>query len=287
MPPTALMLAPFGLLAANIGAAVIAVPRFRADLPLLLFHLCLVALVALLGLARLVYFEGAATLSAGTSFDGELQSKKHGLLHPGRLQDVHFANEGFTENFFRKGSFRATYNRVRWQDDVGQWHMAEIGDGRPLILRGYRIYTTANRGFAPLFQWQPAGDKDGGILGTVQLDEMPVDTLSPSMRWELPGGVPVQARLEIKAPAQQDAGQDKPSRYAADLEHTLTVKIHDASHELRPGGQVVMPEGTLTYVRLDSWMGYMITYDPTPPWIIATVLLGTASLIWFYWRRIW
>lgn len=284
MPATVLMLAPFGLLAANIGAAVVATPRFRADLPLLLFHLCLVALVALLGLARLIYMEGTATLSAGTAFEGVLQSQKRGLLHIERLRNLHFVNEGFTEDFFRRGSFRATYNRVRWQDDGGQWHLAEIGDGRPLILHGYRIHTTKNRGFSPLFHWLPANGKDDdGSLGTVQLDEVPLDTLAPSMKWELPGGIPVQAKINIKGPGQQGSA----SRYATDLEHTLTLNVHGTAHELAPGGKVALPEGTLTYVRLDSWMGYMIAYDPTPPWIIATVLLGIVSLVWFYWRRIW
>lgn len=289
MPATALMLAPFGLLVANIGAAIFASARFRADLPLLLFHLCLVALVALVGMARLVYLEGTATLSSGTAFEGEPQSEKRGLLHFGRMQDLHFANEGFNEGFFRRGTYRATYNRVRWLDDSGQWQQAEIGDDRPLILHGYRIYTTKNRGFSPLFHWLPAEQKEAGdgTYGTVQLNDMPRETLAPSMQWALPGGIPVRAILNIEAPGEQPARHDEANRYAKDLEHTLTLKIRDARHDLRPGEKVVLPEGTLTYVRLDSWMGYLITYDPTQPWIMGTVLLGIASLIWFYWRRIW
>lgn len=286
MEATALMLAPFGLLTANIGAAIFTSARFRADLPLLLFHLCLVALVALVGLARLVYLDGTATLSAGTAFEGEFQSDKRGLLHHGRLRDVHFVNDGFNEQFFRRGKLRATYNRVRWMDDSGQWHIAEIGDHRPLIMHGYRIYTTRNRGFSPLFLWQPADGSDSSY-GTVQLDDAPLETLDPSNKWELPGGIPVRAILNISAPDERPDQQKNANRYTKDLEHMLTLKVRNASHALRPGDSVTLPEGTLTYVRLDSWMGYQISYDPTPPWIMATVLLGCFSLIWFYWRRIW
>ena len=284
MPATELMLAPFALLVANICAAIFTSARFRADLPLLLFHLCLVALVALVGLARLTYMEGVATLSSGTAFEGELLSDKRGLLHGGRLQDLHFSNDGFNESYFRRGTYRATYNRVRWLDDAGEWQSGEIGDDRPLVLHGYRIYTTKNRGFSPLFHWQPAEGKEPreGVYGTVQLNDMPIDTISPSMKWELPGGIPARATLNIERPDAQAA-----LHVEKNLAHTLTLKIRDARHELRPGEKAVLPEGTLTYVQLDSWMGYQISYDPTRPWIMATVLLGIASLIWFYWRRIW
>ncbi|OWW20816.1 hypothetical protein AYR66_16415 [Noviherbaspirillum denitrificans] len=284
MPATELMLAPFILLVANICAAIFASARFRADLPLLLFHLCLVALVALVGLARLTYMEGVATLSSGTAFEGVMLSEKSGLLHGDRFRALHFANDGFNEDYFRRGTYRATYNRVRWQDEQGAWQSGEIGDDRPLILQGYRIYTTRNRGFSPLFHWQPADGKEprDGIYGTVQLNDMPVDTISPSVKWELPGGIQARAILDFETPDARKALHG-----TKDLPHTLTLKIRDTRHELRPGDKAVLPEGTLTYVQLDSWMGYQISYDPTQPWIMATVLLGIASLIRFYWRRIW
>lgn len=281
---TAPMLLPLALLVANIGAAIFANARFRADLPLLLFHLCLVALVALVGVARLTYMEGTATLTSGTAFDGVLESDARGLLHRGPLQSLQFANEGFTESYYRRGKYRATYNRVRWQDDGGQWHMAEIGDDHPLILQGYRIFTTTNRGFAPLFHWQPAGGE--GAYGNVQLNDRRTDSLAPSMEWQLPGGGPARVTLNVKEPAAARR-DDRADLGARELAHTLMLKVGDARHELQPGQKVDLPAGTLTYVRLDSWMGYLITYDPTQPWLMATVLIGVFSLVWFYWKRIW
>lgn len=282
LQPTAPMLAPFVLLTINIGAAVFASARFRADLPLLLFHLCLLALLVLVSIARLVYMEGQATISSGTAFDGTLESRESGLLHRGRLHELQFANEGFTENYFRRGKFRATYNRVRWQDDYGHWHSAEIGNSTPLVLHGYRIYTSSNRGFSPVFHWQPLNGE--GEYGTVQLTDRLPDSMAPAMNWTLPGGVPARVILDIEQPKE---GKVRPGLDSKDLPHALVLQVRDIKRTLQPGENVALPEGTLTYVRLDSWMGYQISYDPTKPWIMATVLIGIISLIWFYWRRIW
>lgn len=286
MPATEWMLAPFALLVINIMAAIFTSARFRADAALLLFHLCLVALVALVGLGRLTYLEAKTTISSGTSFDGQLDSIKTGPFHFGRVDTLRFANEGFTEDYFRRGTHRATYNKVRWRDDEGQWHLAQIGDDLPLILQGYRIYATSNRGFSPLFHWQPAGGKSEGDYGSVQLSDREVNSISPSAEWRLPGGPAVRATLDIKAGSGPQQARPSGSNLHS-LDHALNLKIRGERHDLVPGQQVVLPEGTLTYVRLDSWMGYMITYDPTKPWVMAAVLIGVASLIWFYWKRIW
>lgn len=277
-PATLWMLAPFGLLVVNIIAAIFTSARFRADVPLLLFHVCLVALVALVGVGRLTYLEAQTSLTSGTEFDGYLNDVNQGPLHPGSIEKLRFVNLGFTEGYFRRGAQRATYNRVRWQDDAGQWHLAEIGNDLPLILHGYRIHTSKNRGFSPLFHWQPAEGE--GAYGTVQLSDHDVNSLSPSVEWMLPGGIAARATLELKA--RHSPGDDLKG-----LDHVLALKLRGERHELTPGKQVALPEGTLTYVRLDSWMGYAITYDPTKPWVMATILIGVASLIWFYWKRIW
>lgn len=290
MPATALMAAPFALLTANLAAAIFAQPRFRADLPLLLFHLALVALVALFVLARLVYLDAHTTLTSGTAFDGQTQKNEHGPLHRWRPQNLSFANDGFTEDFYAqgKGKHHATYNRVQWQDAAGQWHTALIGDDRPLILNGYKIYTTRHRGFSPVFRWQPkAGPEE---YGTAQLNEQQDGAFASSAAWRLPSGPEAWAMLDIKKPDERRSGK-RTDLGANELEHSLVLRIGPQSgqqrHVLQVGQSVELGEGKLTYVRLDSWMGYLITYDPTVPWIMGTILLGVGSLIWFYWRRIW
>lgn len=286
---TALMAAPFALLVANLAASLLTHARFRTDLPLLIFHLALLALVALLVLARLIYLDGRATLTSGTAFDGQLQMLQQGPLHPGRVQDLHFANDGFSEDFYLqgKGRHKATYNRLRWQDESGRWQTAQIGDDQSLRLHGYKIYTAGRRGYSPLLRWQPRDEVNGseGQLGTVQLSAQQDGVYAPSTRWTLPGGPEVWVMLDIKAPDQPQSGQ-RVNLGAGALEHSLVLRIGEQRFVLKPGQRLSLPAGQLTYVRLDTWMGYLISYDPTLPWIMATILIGAGSLVWFYWRRI-
>lgn len=282
--PTPVMLAPFALLVVNLVAAIVSNARFRADLPLLVFHLALLALIALVALARLTYLDGATTLSRGTTFDGKLERAERGPLHWGQLQELHFTNDGVAARYSATGIYEGTYNRVRWQDAAGRWQRAEIGDDRPLILDGYRIYATAHRGLAPLFEWQPANGETE--LGSVQLEDHRKKDLAPSAEWQLPGGPQVWVQLDF-TPLPAPVGTRQQDLGAAELEHALILRIGNMRHILRAGDAITLPEGRLTYVRLDSWMSYRLVYDPTVPWIIATVLVGIASMIWFYIRRIW
>jgi cytochrome c biogenesis protein ResB len=283
MAATALIAVPFALLLVNVGAAIFANARFRTDLPLLLFHLALVALVALIAMARLTYMEGTTTLSSGTAFEGLLLSEARGPLHAGRLSEVHFANEGFTENYAARGKVHTTYNRVRWQDDAGQWNPAQIGDDHPLLIKGYKIYASSHRGFSPLFLWQPTSGAEE--YGTVQLADQLDGAVAPAMNYKLPDGTAAWLMLDFKAPIEP-AGKVRIDMGGKDLPHTLVLRIGEARHVLRPGDKVDLEGGTLTYARLDSWMGYTVSYDPTRPWMVATILIGIGSLVWFYARRL-
>ncbi len=280
--PTAMMAVPFVLLLVNLGAAIVSNARFRADLPLLLFHLALVALVALFALARLTYMEGRMTLSSGTAFDGQLLYESRGPLHTGKLADVHFTNAGFTENYSARGKLHATYNQLIWQDDAGQSHLAQIGDDHPLLIKGYKIFTTSHRGFSPLFLWQPNGG--GEAYGTVQLPDPSSGAFAPATDYKLPDGSAAWVMLELDT--QPEPNRERTDLGAKALAHSLVLRVADVRHVLHPGDQVQLPGGNLSYVQLDSWMGYSISYDPTKPWIIATILIGVGSLIWFYWRQI-
>lgn len=281
--PTVLMAAPFALLLANVGAAILVQRRFRADLPLLLFHLALLSLVALIGLARLIYMTGTLTLTSGTAFDGQLTTDVRGPLHGGRPRELRFANDGFVEDQSARHRLHATYNRVRWQDDAGQWHPALIGDDQPLLIKGYKIYTSNHRGFSPLFRWQ--GTDGSEEFGTVQLADQLDGLPAPAMKSRLPDGSEIWVMLDSE---QLDAapGKERVNLASASLAHSLILRLGEARHVMRPGDRIDLPGGNLTYVQLDSWMGYVISYDPTRPWIFATVLIGIASLIWFYWRRL-
>lgn len=277
-PATWAVLLPLALLGLNLGAAIGLHPRFRVDLPLLVFHLALLALVALIVVARLVYFEGRVALTAGSSFEGEVFGEQRGPLHGNGLSRVHFINDGVSEDFSRYGKYIATANRVRWRDAEGRPQQSEIGDDIPLLLDGYRIYTTRNRGFAPVFAWQPRG---GPIeYGSVQLRDMGQGGFTPDGGWLLPEGPEIWAMLEPLQPIRKDGV--RVDLDAASVAHQLVVRVGETRQALRPGESMDLPEGRLIYLELKTWMGYRISYDPTIPWLIATVLTAVGSLIWFY-----
>lgn len=279
---TLAMLVPFSLLTLNLLAAILANRRFRADLPLLVFHLALLALIFALVAARLTYFEGQATVTAGTTFDGNLVGEEHGPLHDRTIAELRFTNLGFTENYPERGRYHATYNRVRWQGTDGRTHVAEIGDDIPLIIDGYRIYTSRYRGFSPVFRWQAAdGSED---WGTVQLRESNNGAFAGANEWTLPDGRTAWLMVDAEAPARTEGASVRTNLGAGSVAQQLVLRIGDSRSVLAPGDQLTLAGGVLTYVRLDSWMGYRIVADPTRPWLIGAILLGVLSLIWFYAR---
>ena len=275
-------LPPLLLLTINLMASISTRPRFRADLPLLVFHLALLALVLLLAAARLIYFDGATILTAGTSFEGHLVKDSRGALHGNGLDTLRFANDGFTENFPQRGQYLSTYNRVRWWDEAGGSHVTEIGDDRPLILNGYRIYATARRGFSPTFFWQPATGEGG--YGTVQLPDSNVDGMGPAVEWQLPSGPMSWVMLNLDSAPLPQAGAQREGLGEGSMGHHLVLRMGEQRITLKPGESAEIEGGRMTYVRLNSWMGYRIVKDPTEPWVVATVLVGIVSMMWFYVR---
>lgn len=283
-PASLWLLLPFLLLLSNLLAAILVNRRFRADLPLLVFHVCLLAVVCLFVIARLTYLDAATTLTSGTEFDGRMTRQEMGAYHPrAKLAGLRFANEGLRARYSEDGTYRGTYNQVSWLSPQGNMQHAEIGDDRPLLLNDYRIYATVHRGLAPLFRWQRKGSPPE--VGNIQLADHRAGEIPPSISWVLPGGPEAWVQLDV-ASIPRPQGRYQVDLGAAEIEHHLVLRIGDDRRELKIGDTVVLPEGELTYLRLNSWMSYRIVYDPATAWIMATVLVAVASLVAFYLRRL-
>lgn len=281
---TAIMWPPFALLVVNLLAAIVDNPRFRADVPLLLFHLALLALVALFAAGRLTYLEGRVMLTQQVSFPGVLDEERRGPLHGDGVRSLRFMNAGITEVYPKLDDFRHTYNTVMWWDDSGRPRMTEIGDDRPLILQGYRIFTSKHRGVSPILRWTPT---DGGPpeSGSLQLGQTTQDMFENAVSWHLPDGREAWVSLVARAP-QAALPTEQVDMGVYEFDHVLVLRVGDQRHELRKGGSVDLGSGRLTYERLLTWMGYRVVYDPTVPWIVATIGIGLSSMIWFYIRRV-
>ena len=273
--------APLALLAANLGAAVLTNAAFRRQAPLLVFHLALLAIVLLAAAGRLTYLKGRVELSTGETFAGELTQSERGPLHASRLARAAFTNEGFTIGYSAGIRRDETRNAVAWTDAGGGVGRAVIGDQQPLVLVGYRFYTSPNKGYAPVFAWQPKGGP--ARLGTIHLPAYPAHEYRQALEWTLPGSdVSVWTML-----AFDDVILDpqRPSQFRLPERHTLIVRIGDERRVMTPGERLELPQGTLVYEGLTTWMGYTVFYDWTLPWLLAACVLAVASLAWHFWRK--
>lgn len=279
---TAAWLAPLGLFSLSLCAAIVSRPRFRADAALLGLHLALLALIVLFATARLVYLDGATTLTdGGEAFDGRLDVDRRGPWHPDTIQRLRFSNEGVVESFHPGQRWPQTENRVRWWLPDGSSHTALIANDTPLLLDGYRIYPTFNRGYSPVFHWL---GKDGfEETGSVQLR---VDTdFGMANEWVLPNGETVWVMLETDARTRMEPGETRTGLGSETLNHRLVVRFGDHRQTLGAGESLQFADGTLTYRELRSWMGYRVVYDPTIPWVTAAALLAVACMIAYYFKR--
>lgn len=263
---------PLALLVLNLAAAAAVRPVFRRQMPLLVAHLALAALVVLAAFGRLTALQGRIELTQGFAFDGELLDVDSGPLHRSRLARASFTNEGFSIQYAPGVKRGRTRNAVRWIDAQGGEQRAVIGDHEPLVLAGYRFYTTPNKGYAPLFTWStPAGD----VQGAVHLPAYPVHRLRQARAWTLPDGTAAWVMLTTE---EDVIDPGAPSEFALPRNRDIVLRIGDERFELAPGGRVVLPGGTLIYDGLRTWMGYRVYYDPTLPWLLAASVLATLAL---------
>ncbi|HEY6863324.1 MAG TPA: cytochrome c biogenesis protein ResB, partial [Burkholderiales bacterium] len=265
----------------NLGAAVLTNAAFRRQAPLLVFHLALLAIVLLAAAGRLTYLKGRVELSTGETFAGELTQSERGPLHASRLARAAFTNEGFTIGYSAGIRRDETRNAVAWTDAGGGVGRAVIGDQQPLVLAGYRFYTSPNKGYAPVFAWQPKGGS--ARLGTIHLPAYPAHEYRQALEWTLPGSdVSVWTML-----AFDDVILDpqRPSQFRLPERHTLIVRIGDERRVMAPGERLELAQGTLVYEGLTTWMGYTVFYDWTLPWLLAACVLAVASLAWHFWRK--
>ncbi len=281
-PPTLVFTPPLLLLTVNLAAALLIHPRFRTDLPLLLFHIALIMLVILFFIARMTYLEGLATVTRGATFNGELLRVEKGPWHGEGYHNLRFVNEGFIDEYPANGNGYLTFNTVHWRDVAGNLHRRVIGDDVPLVLKGYRFYAT-RRGFTPRLFWQPqSGDMQ---YIDVKLPDIGPDGWHEGFVWTLPGGQQAQLMVEHKL-IEPPPGSRRVDLGLSQIDAPLIVRTNEQRHVLRPGRSLELAGGTLSYVKLDVWLGYEVVYDPTTPWLIAVTVIGIVSLIVFYLKRV-
>lgn len=275
---------PLFLLAANLLAAIATSAQFRHQVPLLMFHLSLLLLVLLTAIGRLSYLEGETEVTVGEGFSVQGSSLRSGPLHKSSLDSVNFILNDFSIQYEpdRGGLSRgATRCRVSWVNNRGESMQGIVGDHLPLILHGYRFYTTYNKGFAPVFLWQPTNGM--AQQGSIHLPSYPANEHNQALSWSLPGTAHhLWTQLQFD---EMILDPKKSSTFHPPKQHLLIVRVGEQRNELIPGMAIDFAEGRLVYKELRSWMGFKISSDWTLPWLIAAGILAALSLGWHYWRR--
>ena len=276
---------PFIGFAINLTATVLTNPVFRRQLALLVFHLALIGIALLIAVERLTYLKGQVEVVEGETFTGQMLREESGPWHPRRLDKLQLTNENFTVNYTNSdGILRRvdTRNQVAWVSPNGVAGRSIIGDQEPLLLGGYRFYTTINKGFAPVFSWRPA-DGSAERVGAVHLPSYPRLHLQQQNEWQpLGSATSVWVMLQID---EEILSPDAPSQLRVPDKHKIIVRLDEARWELKPGDSIRLPDGVLVYQELRKWMGYDVTYNFTLPWLLAASILAVLSMAWHFGQK--
>ena len=267
---------PAALLAANLLAAMCRHPVLRRG-GLGVFHAALLVGMLFVAWGRLQHFEARVELVQGAELAPEaIEPTSIGPLNDGAWRQLRF-EQGPLQIHYAAGVRRGTTSSQVQVEGRAQ----QVGDTEPLVLQGYRFYTTHNKGFAPLLSWQGAGRAEP-VVGALHLPSYPLFDWKQEQRWRSPEGIDVKLWLRPDARLDERRGfvlapDDTPA--------TLVVELHGQRFELRPGESARTEAGTLRFERLLGWMGYRVHFDPMLQPLFILALIGIAGLAWHLWGR--
>ena len=267
------------LLILNFLLALVTRSILKNNWPLMLFHFALIALVVLALIGRMSYFKATLELAQNETFAGQLENRQHGPWHRYGLSDASFTNLGFQIRYHAGIKRDKTTNQVLLELPDGRRQQLEIGDHVPLVIGHYRFYTSHNKGYAPVFEWRANGS-DEAVVGSIHLPAYPIHEFRQALEWNIPGtDLRLWSMLQID---EEVLPPDRDFEFSIPQRHRLIVRFGDERREMRPGEELVLPDGVLVYRELASWMGYKVDYDWTRPWLLAAALIGLASLFVHY-----
>ena len=276
---------PLLLLALNLLLALCLNRRFRRHSGLMIFHLCLLAIVVLAAWGRLTVFRGHVEIAQGQSFDpSAVVIKQRGVWHPWEnMQRVQFEQADIRVAYAPKLRRGTTHSTVLTPSSDGQNLASTVGDIYPFKAAGYRFYTTSNKGYALVLTWR--GDDGKVQRGAVHLPSFPLNEWKQVNNWITPAGTTLGLEFHPQTKVPLD------SHWLLDSSNTagsMTVTLTDRDPvELRAGEQISLPGGTLSYEGPRMWMGYAIFYDPTLSWLLAAALIGVLAMAWHFWASVW
>lgn len=279
--PVWVLVVPLALLAVNLFAAILSNPHINRRGGLLLFHVGLLLIVILAAVGRLTRMDARIELTEGGAFAAEdLTEIKQGPWHAGALERVQFAQGPYTVDYSAGMARGPTRSRILIPDGQGSWEERVVGDDTPLVLEGYRFYTTFNKGFAPILTWIP--DRGEPVTGSVHMPAYPLFEHRQANRWTPPGAEEIRFWLQL------ETGMDPQADWRLDPVNSsgvLVVRAGERRVELKPGESQRLDGGVLRYEQLSSWMGYKLFYDPTLHWLFIAAMITVLGLATHFWRK--
>lgn len=274
-----LIMLPVFLLLVNFIMALVVRRALINNLPLMVFHFSLFALVILAALGQMTYLKGTLELATMEAFSGQLENVNAGSWHDYGLADIRFINMGFSINYHKGIKRDNTVNKISLLNNKGVQQVLEIGDHVPLVIGHYRFYTSHNKGYAPVFEWTAANRKQS-IIGSVHLPAYPINEYRQALEWKIPGTQQsIWTMLKIESNVLP---KDREFQFQIPQKHTLIVRHNDQRYELTVGDELDLGVGILQYQGLTTWMGYKVDYDWTRYWLLVSCLTAIISLFLHY-----
>jgi cytochrome c biogenesis protein len=279
--PVWVLVVPLLLLALNLSAAIVSNPRINRRGGLLVFHVGLLAIVVLVAIGRLTVLEARVELVEGQDFSPQdMIDVRKGLLHAGGIDEVQFVQGPYTVDYTAGMTRGPTRSLVALPDGRGGWEERTVGDHTPLVIEGYRFYTTFNKGFAAVLTWIPEGGAP--VTGAVHMPSYPLFEHRQANRWVPAEGEEIRFWLQLETGMNAEADwRLEPARVPS----KLVAIAGEERIELAPGESARFARGELRYERLAGWLGYKLSYDPTLHWLFIVSVITGVGLAAHFWRK--
>ncbi len=271
---------PMLILVINLISAITVNKKINRQPGLLLFHLSLVSLVVVIAVGRMTHLDAQIEMVVGQRFDiANVVEIQQGPWHIGNLDSIDFIQGPYVVSYdpgLRRGP---TASNVGVVDVDGSIEEVIVGDDTPLIFSDYRLYTSFNKGFSVLLEWQP--NKGGSYLGNVNMPSFPLNDYQQKNEW-----APPNSSETIKFWLRLDTAYDEDGSWLLSQDNSsgvLIVTVDGQRVELEEGADIQFSDGRLRYKELTMWMGYTIFYDPTLRWLFFISVIGVLGLSWHLW----
>ena len=227
-----LIAVPSLLLILNFLLALATRDILKNNWPLMVFHFALILLVLLAFAGRMSFFKATVELAESEEFAGQVENIQQGPWHRYGLSGTRFTNLGFQIRYHPGIKRDKTLNQVLLTMPDGLQHPLEIGDHVPLVIGHYRFYTSHNKGYAPVFEWQ-ASNSGERIVGSIHLPAYPTHEYRQALQWKIPG---TETELWTLLMIEENVlPEDREFDFQVPQQHQLVVRYRDQRYELRPG----------------------------------------------------